>query len=243
MQLTIFTVDKFHLPLNLVLALSGEVGELVEIFQWKSDAVSMNGCECIFKQADITHAGEEIADVCIYATRLCDVCKINIPKCIHAILLNETIGNQDANSHCDKWSDLSFEEVQKLIGSSTNPSIQFTSPRTLLLHMITKMGVISNILSSKPDLNNVNNETNAPFFAHWDITTEYNPFVESLAYIFIYLSILCDYFHVSISNVLNDKVIKNAKKYPVHLSKGSAAKYTEYVEQIALETQLNNNAV
>ena len=59
--------DQFHTPKNLVMALSVEVAELVEIFQWltaeESAALTME---------QRRQASEEIGDVLIYLTRLAD---------------------------------------------------------------------------------------------------------------------------------------------------------------------------
>ena len=137
------------------------------------------------------------------------------------------------------WDTLSFEEVQNLLISQNHP-YRFSSPRILMLNMITKLGTVTSVLSSKSLVTDINNLSAEYYFNNWDKESEIIPFIESIACIFIYLSILCDYFHLHISNALNDKLIKNAKKYPVHLVKGSSAKYTEYVDQIALETRVNN---
>lgn len=69
--------EQFHTPRNLVLALTGEVGELAEIFQWKSDAkcgVGLPG----FSEAEKQHVGEELADVFSYLVRLSDVCGVDL---------------------------------------------------------------------------------------------------------------------------------------------------------------------
>jgi len=59
--------DQFHTPKNLVMALSVEVAELVEIFQWltaeQSTALTVE---------QRRQASEEIGDVLIYLTRLAD---------------------------------------------------------------------------------------------------------------------------------------------------------------------------
>lgn len=65
--------DQFHTPKNLAMALSGEVGELTEIFQWltpeQSEALPTD------KQA---HLEEEVADVMMYLLRLADKCNIDV---------------------------------------------------------------------------------------------------------------------------------------------------------------------
>jgi len=58
---------QFHSPKNLVMALSGEVGELTEIFQWMSeDASRTAGTD----PATATKVQEELADVLLYLVRL-----------------------------------------------------------------------------------------------------------------------------------------------------------------------------
>ena len=65
--------DQFHTPRNLTLALTGEVGELSECFQWKSDASCAPGLP-EWSEAERLHLGEEIADVMLYLVRLADRC-------------------------------------------------------------------------------------------------------------------------------------------------------------------------
>ena len=61
--------SKFHQPRNLLFALLGEVGELCEIFQWKTDA-----CDAHLTLDEMDKARQELADVAIYLLRLADVC-------------------------------------------------------------------------------------------------------------------------------------------------------------------------
>ena len=71
--------DQFHTPRNILLALVGEVGELAECFQWKSE-VARNLPE--FSEPEKVHVGEELADVLIYTVRLADVCGISLTDCV-----------------------------------------------------------------------------------------------------------------------------------------------------------------
>lgn len=64
--------EQFHSPKNLVMALSVEVAELVEHFQWLTERQSTHP-EANTKSA-IT---QEIGDVLIYLTRLADVLGID----------------------------------------------------------------------------------------------------------------------------------------------------------------------
>ncbi|MEQ8484675.1 MAG: nucleotide pyrophosphohydrolase [Pseudomonadales bacterium] len=69
--------DQFHSPKNLAMALSVEASELVEIFQWLTEAQSAD------LDADTRAAvAEEIADVQIYLARLADRLSIDIPKAV-----------------------------------------------------------------------------------------------------------------------------------------------------------------
>ncbi|MCD9521859.1 nucleotide pyrophosphohydrolase [Photobacterium carnosum] len=65
--------DQFHTPKNLTMALSGEVGELLEIFQWLTPEQSQQ-----LSPEKKQHASEEIADVMMYLLRLADKCDINV---------------------------------------------------------------------------------------------------------------------------------------------------------------------
>jgi len=59
--------DQFHSPKNLAMALSAEAGELLETFQWLTEAQSRNPMPEVRAAA-----AEEAADVLLYLIRLCD---------------------------------------------------------------------------------------------------------------------------------------------------------------------------
>ena len=59
--------EQFHSPKNLAMALSVEAAELVELFQWLTEAQSMSLDGATRERAD-----EEIADVLLYLVRLAD---------------------------------------------------------------------------------------------------------------------------------------------------------------------------
>jgi dCTP diphosphatase len=65
--------DQFHSPKNLSMALAGEVGELLEQFQWLSEEQSRD-----LTPEQRLAAEEEIADVFIYLIRLADKLDINL---------------------------------------------------------------------------------------------------------------------------------------------------------------------
>ncbi len=70
--------NSHHNPKNLVMALSGEVGELNEIFQWLdfNDALNLPN--------DVhNHTKEEVADIAIYLLRICMKLDIDLEDAIH----------------------------------------------------------------------------------------------------------------------------------------------------------------
>lgn len=66
---------RYHTPRNLVLALTGEVGELAEIFQWLTDDEAARLRE---DPARFTHLQEEMADVLLYLMRLATVMGVDM---------------------------------------------------------------------------------------------------------------------------------------------------------------------
>ncbi|UTV87514.1 nucleotide pyrophosphohydrolase [Cobetia amphilecti] len=71
--------EKFHSPKNLAMALSGEAGELLEIFQWMTEeqsklATENNSCK--------QRISEELADVFIYALMLANKTGIDIEDAV-----------------------------------------------------------------------------------------------------------------------------------------------------------------
>lgn len=77
--------DRFHNPRNLLLALTGEVGELAEIFQWQTDAQA----EAIMGTDKAEHVRQEVADVFLYLMRLSMVLGIDLDDAVrNKIALN-----------------------------------------------------------------------------------------------------------------------------------------------------------
>lgn len=69
--------DQFHSPKNLAMALSVEVAELVEHFQWLTEESSKN-----LKANTLDGVADEIADVQLYLIRLADTLDVDIPKAV-----------------------------------------------------------------------------------------------------------------------------------------------------------------
>jgi NTP pyrophosphatase (non-canonical NTP hydrolase) len=71
--------EQFHSPKNLSMALAGEVGELLEIFQWLTEEQSRKSS---LSEDQLAAATEELADVLIYALRLADRLDIDLDDAI-----------------------------------------------------------------------------------------------------------------------------------------------------------------
>jgi dCTP diphosphatase len=74
--------EKFHTPKNLAMALVGEGGELLEIFQWltEQEAITLD-------EEDRSRVSEELADIQIYLVRLADVLNVSIAQAVEEKLV------------------------------------------------------------------------------------------------------------------------------------------------------------
>ncbi|XP_042522684.1 dCTP pyrophosphatase 1 [Dipodomys spectabilis] len=71
--------NQFHQPRNLLLALVGEVGELAELFQWKSDA---EPGPYAWPPKERAALQEELSDVLIYLVALAARCHVDLPQAV-----------------------------------------------------------------------------------------------------------------------------------------------------------------
>ncbi|CAM04784.1 NTP pyrophosphatase (non-canonical NTP hydrolase) [Saccharopolyspora erythraea NRRL 2338] len=78
-RLRVFAADRdweqYHTPKNLVMALSGEVGELAALFQWLTPEESAAAARDPELSPDVL---DELADVTIYLVRLADVLGVDL---------------------------------------------------------------------------------------------------------------------------------------------------------------------
>ena len=71
--------EQFHTPKNLAMALAGEVGELLEIFQW----LTPEEAQAVMESARADDIEDELADVLIYLVRLADILDIDLLDVAH----------------------------------------------------------------------------------------------------------------------------------------------------------------
>ena len=67
--------EKFHTPKNLAMALSVEVSELIEIFQWMTAEESANVMK---DQKSADAVKDELADIALYLVRLSSILKVDL---------------------------------------------------------------------------------------------------------------------------------------------------------------------
>lgn len=71
--------QQFHSPKNLAMALTGEVGELCELFQWMSEADSARAAEHPELGQPLR---DELADVFMYLVRLSHVLGVDLNEAV-----------------------------------------------------------------------------------------------------------------------------------------------------------------
>jgi len=74
--------EQFHSPKNLAMALSVEVAELLEHFQWMTEAQSQAP-----EPETLAAIRDEVADVQIYLLRLADQLKIDVGSAVEAKII------------------------------------------------------------------------------------------------------------------------------------------------------------
>ncbi|GGS45386.1 nucleotide pyrophosphohydrolase [Streptomyces violaceus] len=71
--------EQFHTPKNLAMALAGESGELLEIFQWLTPEQSADVMQDSERAVQVR---EEMADVLAYLLRLADVLDVDLEQAL-----------------------------------------------------------------------------------------------------------------------------------------------------------------
>jgi len=80
--------EQFHSPKNLAMALSVEVAELVEIFQWLTEEQSK---AVMTDKAREIHVKEELADVMLYLVRLASILGVDLDEAVRAKIVKNSI--------------------------------------------------------------------------------------------------------------------------------------------------------
>jgi dCTP diphosphatase len=95
--------DQFHSPKNLAMAVAAEAAELLEHFQWLSQAQSRE-----LPPAAREQVARELADVLLYLVRLADKLDIDLVDAAHRkIDLNaEKYPADKARGHSRKYNEL-----------------------------------------------------------------------------------------------------------------------------------------
>ncbi|MFE5584063.1 nucleotide pyrophosphohydrolase [Kitasatospora sp. NPDC056531] len=97
--------EQFHTPKNLAMALSGEVGELLELFQWLTPEQSS---AVMADPGRAQRVREEAADVLAYLLRFSDVLGIDLEQA----LIEKIAANRAkypvhlARGRADKYTEL-----------------------------------------------------------------------------------------------------------------------------------------
>jgi len=99
--------EKFHNPKNLVMALSGEVGELVEIFQWLTPEESLTVLSDSKKAEQVRH---ELADIFVYLLRLSDVLSVPLES---AVTEKMSLNEKKYPAHLAKGTAKKYFELKK----------------------------------------------------------------------------------------------------------------------------------
>lgn len=76
--------QQYHSPKNLAMALTGEVGELVEIFQWLTEEQSKAVAD---DPKTARSVRDELADVLLYLVRLSSVLGVDLNEAVEYKLL------------------------------------------------------------------------------------------------------------------------------------------------------------
>ncbi|MPV36120.1 nucleotide pyrophosphohydrolase [Georgenia subflava] len=96
---------QFHTPRNLVLALVGEVGELAEVVQWRTD-------EEVLEHARTAEGHEaladEIADVFTYLLGIADALDIDLDEAVNAKI---TKNAEKYPAHLARGSNAKYTEL------------------------------------------------------------------------------------------------------------------------------------
>ena len=96
--------EQFHSTKNLAMALVVEAAELVEIFQWMTEADSLN-----LSAEDKQRAEHEVADVMVYLIRIADRLDIDL---LGAVERKLSINRQKYPAHLVRGSSRKYSDYE-----------------------------------------------------------------------------------------------------------------------------------
>ena len=197
---------QFHTPTNLALALHGEVGEVLEIVQWKGS----------LDENERVHMGEELSDVLIYTTRLCDRCSINLSNCVQEFMKGANHITNVRSSPGSGWDEsISFELIANAL------TLEETNARFFCMKLAQQAGSLSALFSSHMEC--------GVELEGWS-DDEISDVGFTLASIVVLLATIAKCVGIDLADSISKKMDKNEAKYPISQSKGSSAKYTAYIK-------------
>lgn len=223
---------QFHTPSNLLLALSGEIGEVCEIFQYKGnlDSFTWEESQTTFSKEELVHIGEEISDVMIYTTRFSDVTQIDLARAVKAKVSGAALGsprpqNSDKEGHSSSWDTFTYQELETYATSVIRQ--KSSSPRYFTKKLVSYGGKLASLFIDRPESESENGGTCLETWQLRDLTD----LASVLASIIVTCCCLARTVNIDVAKALEDKMTKNEKKYPVYLAKNSSAKYTSYIKK------------
>ena len=74
---------QFHTPKNIASSISIEAAELLECFQWENPSIS----EVLGNEVLLNSVEEEVADVLIYALRMCSILSMDVIETVNKKLV------------------------------------------------------------------------------------------------------------------------------------------------------------
>ena len=100
--------DQFHTPKNIASSISIEAAELLECFQWDNPSIS----EVLENEVLLNSVEEEIADVLIYALRMCSILSMDVIETVNKKLVKngEKYPLNKSKGKCSKYNRFVNEE-------------------------------------------------------------------------------------------------------------------------------------
>ena len=216
---------QFHTPNNILLALSGEIGEVCEIFQWKGDLDNgFDVTESSFTEAEVLHVGEEISDVIVYSCRLCDVTGIDLATAVKAKVTGSKLDSPRPCKIDDDmvtWGDYTFSELAMY--TSTVVEKKSKSPRYYANKLSVYGGKLAALFLERKE------KDNAARLERWT-ERDLIDMASIMSSIIVTMGCLGTTMNLQLEDVLADKLAKNNRKYPAHLAKNRSDKYTAYAQ-------------